>query len=67
MGVIWSNFLIWWYKKGSAKKQQQITILTFNLSRTRKQKLFLFPWKKVISETPLVILFWEFLKYLRPL
>ena len=46
MGVIWSNFLIWWYKKGSAKKQQQqqqITILTFNQSRTRKQKLFLFP------------------------
>ena len=45
MGVIWSIFLIWWYKKGSVKKQQQqqITILTFNLSRTRKQKLFLFP------------------------
>ena len=45
MGVIWSNFLIWWYKKGSAKKQQQQQqiILTFNLSRTRKQKLFLFP------------------------
>ena len=43
MGVIWSNFLIWWYKKGSAKKQQQqqqITILTFNLSRTRKQVIF---------------------------
>ena len=42
MGVIWSIFLIWWYKKGSVKKQQQqqITILTFNLSRTRKQVIF---------------------------